>query len=74
MSKQCKPCETIGEWSIEYRTRNNHVGYKVWILFHGREVMSLDERGFRQRDSGRVTVPEDIRRRAYHYWSTAPES
>lgn len=70
-NKEAIVCKTIGLWSIEYRTRNNHGGLKVWILFGGREVMSLDERGFRQRDGGRIMVPESIKEEANAYWEKA---
>ena len=64
-------CKVIGVWSIEYRIRNNHDGFKVWILHNGREIMSLDERGFRQRDGGRINVPENIKNEANLYWKKA---
>ena len=69
MAKDKFVCKEIGEWSIECRTRNNHAGFKVWILHHGREVVSLDERGCRQRDGGRIIVPEDIINIAKQIWS-----
>lgn len=70
-NKETVVCKTIGLWSIEYRTRNNHGGFKVWILHNGREIMSLDERGFRQRDGGRIMVPESVKEEANAYWEKA---
>lgn len=57
-----------GPWSIETRVRNNHPGKKVWGLFNESEVFSLDERGLRVRDGGRVTIPNDVREEAYKVW------
>ena len=55
-----------GNWQIELRERNNHDGYKVWVLHHGTEVFSLDERGFRQRKN--ESLPESIKLEAQKIW------
>ncbi|MBQ2659897.1 hypothetical protein IJF86_00495 [Candidatus Saccharibacteria bacterium] len=62
-----------GSWSIELRERNNHPGQKVWGLYCGREVFSLDERGLRRRDHGRNVIPFAVQEAAQRKWEEINE-
>lgn len=68
MSKTECVCYQSDHWSIELRQRNNHPGLKVWGLYDGHEVFSLDERGLRPRDGNRHTVPKDVEKTAFEEW------
>ena len=69
MAKESRIFYKEDEWSIEFRTRNNHPGYKVWILHNNYEIYSLDEDGLRNRcASTNIIVPRSIVESAFSAW------
>lgn len=57
-----------GCWDIELRERSCHPGKKAWLLYDGREVYSLDERGLRKRGYYAPKIPEDVERDFLKCW------
>lgn len=69
MPKESNLCSQIGDWTIERRSRNNHPGFKVWILQNNYEICSIDERGLRNRSgSSSITIPFTVLTAACEAW------
>ena len=68
MAKESELVFEQDNWKLELRTRNNHPGYKIWGIYGGYEIFSLDERGLRPRVLNGIAIPEKIVEEALRIW------